>query len=277
MNFGVAVPTTKVYSTMDQLLASWRGSGDSNCKEDTHVHQHPPSGNDQPDDSGYVSPTDSEFDDETRIANDQSAAVQLNPDAHEFKPQNYQHSNQNPTIATRPEEKLDLPKDKKSASVSSETPQENSRVSVETPQKEVSTKEDEDLVMESYLALHKQFSQLKRERKVRFTDVPHLEKVGLSIEDVHYILPKYVISRLTPRPFPASIWGKAVKQMRPYLNLDLIQWMMKKILPSFTKSNESRQKVKFQCTAGHARLSTLTVGGCQIQRHIKETQKKREA
>ena len=31
------------------------------------------------------------------------------------------------------------------------------------------------------------------ERKVKLTDVPHLEEVGPSIEDVHDMLPKQVI------------------------------------------------------------------------------------
>ena len=63
----------------------------------THVDQHRPSGNDKPDDSGYVSPTDSESDDlihfhkkkctrdKALMANDQSSAVQLNPAAHEHR------------------------------------------------------------------------------------------------------------------------------------------------------------------------------------------------
>ena len=37
MNYGVAVPTPKVHSTLDQRLASWGGSGD--YKVDSHVDQ----------------------------------------------------------------------------------------------------------------------------------------------------------------------------------------------------------------------------------------------
>ena len=73
------------------------------------VDQHPPSGNDQPNDSGYVSPTDSESDDETHnhMANNQSSAVQLNPDTHELKPQDSQHS-----TATKPKKRPVFQRDK---------------------------------------------------------------------------------------------------------------------------------------------------------------------
>ena len=165
MNYGVVVPTPKLHSTLNQLLKSWRGSGGS--KVDSHGDQHPPSDNDKPDDSGYLSPTDSESDDLTlshkkictRVkaltANDQSSAVQLNPDAHEFKPQDCQHSTQDPTSAARPKERPDFPRDKRSASIDSKAPQENSGLLVKTPKNEVSNKEDEDLVLKSFFALHK--------------------------------------------------------------------------------------------------------------------------
>ena len=102
MNYCVGVPTPKLHSTLNQLLKSWRVSGDSQV--DSHGDQHPPIDNDKPDDSGFLGPTDSESDDLilsrkkrcTRVkaitANDQSNAVQLNPDTHEFKPQDSQHS-----------------------------------------------------------------------------------------------------------------------------------------------------------------------------------------
>ena len=83
-----------------------------------------------------MSHTDSESDDEAHTANDQSSAVQLNHDTHEFKPKNYQHSTQDPKSAASPEERLYFPRYKKSASMNSETPRENSGLPVKAPQKE---------------------------------------------------------------------------------------------------------------------------------------------
>ena len=132
MNYGVVVPTPRRHSTLDQLLKSWEGSGES--KVDSHGDQHPPSDNDKHDDSGYLSPVDSESDDPTLphkrrvarveaiMADDHSNPVQLNPDAHEFKPQDYQRSTQDPTSAAKPKERPDFPRDKRSASIDSKAP-----------------------------------------------------------------------------------------------------------------------------------------------------------
>ena len=77
----------------------------------------------------------------------------------------------------------------------SKAPQENSELPVETPKDEVSNKEDGNLVLNSFFALHRRISQLEIEKKVKLLDAPRWGETDPSIGSVRDIVLKQVIRR----------------------------------------------------------------------------------
>ena len=73
----------------------------------------------------------------TIMADNHSNPLQLNPDAHEFSPQNCRNSTQDPKRAAGPRGEPGFPRSRRSVSLDSKAPQENSDLPVKSFKNEV--------------------------------------------------------------------------------------------------------------------------------------------
>ena len=89
----------------------------------------------------------------------------LNPDAHEFSPQNCQNSTQDPKGAARPREVSNFQKNRRSVSLDSGTPQQNSDLPMTSFKNGVGYEGNGNLVLNSFFALHGRISQSEMEKK----------------------------------------------------------------------------------------------------------------